>query len=78
MKTLARRVKEAFAVMVLLAACIVSAGQLSAEAQVAPGTGPGGGDGCAGLTCVDKSDCGSACFCNRPSQTCYKDGEVLE
>jgi len=74
MKTLARRVKEAFAVVVLLAACVVSAGQLSAKAQLAPD--PGGG--CAGLTCVDKSDCGSACFCNRPSQTCYKDGEVLE
>jgi hypothetical protein len=33
-------------------------------------------EGCAGLACIDGSDCGSACFCNRPSQTCYKDGEL--
>ncbi len=72
MKTLTGKLKEAFAVFVLLTACVVSAGQLSASASV--DTLPGGG--CAGLTCIDKSDCGSACFCNRPSQTCYKDGEA--
>jgi hypothetical protein len=73
MKTLAKRIKEAFAVVLLITACVVSAGQLSASAQSVI-IDPGGG-GCAGLGCVDKSDCGSACFCNRPSQTCYKDGE---
>lgn len=75
MKTLATRMKEAFAVMLLVAACVVSAGQLSARAQSDIIVDPGTGGGCAGLTCIDKSDCGSACFCNRPSQTCYKDGE---
>ena len=75
MKTLAKRIKEAFAVMLLVTACVVSAGQLSASASVDSVIAPGGGAGCAGLGCVDKSDCGSACFCNRPSQTCYKDGE---
>jgi hypothetical protein len=74
MKTLAKRVKEAFAVVLLVTACVVSAGQLSASANSDVIIDPGGG-GCAGLGCVDKSDCGSACFCNRPSQTCYKDGE---
>jgi hypothetical protein len=76
MKTLAKRIKEAFAVVLLITACVVSAGQLSASAQSVIVIDPGGGGaGCAGLGCVDKSDCGSACFCNRPSQTCYKDGE---
>jgi len=62
--------------MLLLAACVVSAGQLSASAQSDIIVDSGGGGGwCAGLTCIDGSDCGSACFCNRPSQTCYKNGE---
>jgi hypothetical protein len=26
---------------------------------------------CAGLPCVDCSDCGTACFCNRPTQECH-------
>lgn len=75
MKTLTTRIKEVFAVMLLVTACVVSAGQLSASANSEIVIDPGGGGGCAGLGCVDKSDCGSACFCNRPSQTCYKDGE---
>lgn len=77
MKTLVARTKEAFAVMLLVVACVVSAGQLSARADIiAPGDDGGGGAGCAGLECYDKSDCGSACFCNRPSGYCFKDGEA--
>lgn len=30
---------------------------------------------CAGQACIDGSDCGSACYCNRPSGFCFKDGE---
>lgn len=75
MKTLVARTKEAFAVMLLVVACVVSAGQLSANAQSDIPIDTGGG-GCAGLECYDKSDCGSACFCNRPSGYCFKDGEA--
>lgn len=74
MKTLTERIKEAFAVMLLVAACVVSVGQLSANALSDSSIKPG--DSCSGLACVGQEDCGPAwaCFCNRPSQSCY--GEV--
>lgn len=30
-------------------------------------------EACAGLNCYDGSDCGSYCFCNRPSGACFLD-----
>jgi hypothetical protein len=30
---------------------------------------------CDGLQCYDGSDCGTACFCNRPSGYCYLNGQ---
>jgi hypothetical protein len=67
MKTFTKRLTEVFAVTILLTACVVSAGQLTARAQIASEPA------CAGLSCYDGSDCGSKCFCNRPSSTCYSD-----
>lgn len=68
MKLLTKRLTELLAVVLLLTACVISAGQLTARAQVGGET-----PACAGLSCYDGSDCGSKCFCNRPSSTCYDD-----
>jgi hypothetical protein len=67
MKFLTKRLTELLAVVLLLTACVISAGQLTARAQI------GGESACAGLSCTDGSDCGSKCFCNRPSSTCFDD-----
>lgn len=71
MKKLSAKLLEAAMFTLLVAACLVSAGQMTAKAQV---------DGevplCHGLECWDASDCGSKCFCNRPSSTCYSDQEL--
>jgi hypothetical protein len=69
MKTLTKRLSEVLAVAVLFAACVISAGQLSATAQEIEVPV------CDGLECWDASDCGSKCFCNRPSSTCFDDTE---
>lgn len=31
---------------------------------------------CDGLECWDASDCGSKCFCNRPSGHCFEDSSI--
>jgi hypothetical protein len=66
---------EVAMLLLLVVACIGSVGQLTAQAQVTPVL-PGDGENapaCAGLMCYDGSDCGSKCFCNRPSATCISD-----
>ena len=66
MKTLTKRMTEVFAVALLLVGCAVSADQLMTKVQANE-------PACAGLMCYDGSDCGSKCFCNRPSSTCISD-----
>lgn len=73
MKNLTKRLTEVFAVALLLTACVVSAGQLTTTARASEAP-----PACAGLTCWDASDCGSKCFCNRPSSTCYSDVDEVE
>lgn len=47
-----------------------SVGQLTIKAQTQPA--------CAGLQCTAQEDCGSKCFCNRPSGGCFSDsGDVI-
>jgi hypothetical protein len=65
MKSLTKRLTEVFAVALLLTTCVVSAGQLSVKAAETPW--------CHLLECNSQPDCGSKCFCNTPSRTCYDD-----
>ena len=44
-------------------------GQLTAMAQSQPA--------CAGLQCTEQQDCGSKCFCNRPSGGCFSDADII-
>jgi hypothetical protein len=32
---------------------------------------------CAGLACASGEDCGTKCFCNRPSRECISDGDII-
>lgn len=72
MKRVSAKLLEAAMFTLLLVGCVVSVGQATAKAQVEGDTPL-----CHGLACYDGSDCGSKCFCNRPSGTCYAD-QALE
>ena len=65
MKRVSTKMLEVVMFAALVVTCLVSAGQIGASAQSAPN--------CHGLQCSDGSDCGSKCFCNRPSNQCYAD-----
>lgn len=69
MKTLTKRLTEVLAVVMLFTACVVSAGQLTVKASDTPA--------CDGLECWDASDCGTKCFCNRPSGYCFADADQI-
>ena len=73
MTKLRRMVLELSVLAVLVITSAVSLGQLNANAVALA---------CTELTCVDQQDCGpdaTKCFCNRPSQKCYKpDVEEVE
>lgn len=71
MKKLSAKLTEFAMLVVLVAGCIGTVGQLTAQAQDQPILPGGGGGACAGLACYDGSDCGPNCFCNRPSSACY-------
>ena len=53
-----------------LALAMVLAASLGAAAITLSAKGM---DECAGLGCYAQQDCGSYCFCNRPSGFCYLD-----
>ena len=59
-----RLLLELFVLTLLVGTSVVSFGQLSARAN---------NPACAGLACNQPSDCGSKCFCNGPSSTCFVD-----
>lgn len=59
-----RNVLELFLLALLVATSAFSVGQLNAQAEEAK---------CEGLACTEQQDCGSKCFCNRPSGFCYLD-----
>jgi hypothetical protein len=71
MKTLRTRLVEFVMFALLVTFCAISAGQSMVKASNIP-------PACAGLSCYDGSDCGSKCFCNRPSSTCYDDTLALD
>jgi hypothetical protein len=60
-----RNMLELFLLGLLAVSSVFSIGQLTAQAQ-----DPSKDPACAGLMCYDGSDCGTKCFCNRPSATC--------
>ena len=63
---------EPFVLAVLVITSAISVGQLNANAVALA---------CEGLRCVDQQDCGpdaTKCFCNRPSQNCYKPETEVE
>lgn len=62
MKIRTSRILEAVMFVLLLVTSVAAVGQISAEANVKP---------CEGLSCNSGSDCGTSCFCNTPSTTCY-------
>lgn len=68
-----RRIMVELSVLALLVmSSAISLGQLNASAVTLA---------CEGLTCVDQQDCGpdaTKCFCNRPSQKCYKPEAEIE
>jgi hypothetical protein len=70
MKRLRARLAEVVVFTLLVGACVASAAQVTVRASDPPA--------CAGLACYDGSDCGSKCFCNRPSSTCYSDQLDIE
>ncbi len=65
MTKLRRIMLELFVLALLVTTSAVSWGQLSVGAQE--------GAKCEGLMCTEQQDCGSKCFCNRPSTTCILD-----
>jgi hypothetical protein len=73
MKTIKERVMQIAMIGLLGVSCLLTVGALmttTASARAAA---------CDGLGCTDASDCGTKCFCNRPSQTCYLDSvDVIE
>lgn len=65
-----RRIMLDLLLLALLVGCsAVSLGQLNVTAKAAP---------CEGLACTEQQDCGSKCFCNRPSGFCYLDEQEIE
>lgn len=70
MKRISIRLLEVTMFAALVAASVISFGQIRAGAQSTPA--------CAGLSCSEQQDCGSKCFCNRPSTTCYQDALDVE
>lgn len=54
-----------------IALTVTSAVAIATPASIVDAAGA-----CDGLTCWDASDCGTKCFCNRPSSTCYLDSET--
>lgn len=64
MTKLRRIMLELFVLALLVTTSAVSFGQLNAGAEEAK---------CEGLMCTEQQDCGSKCFCNRPSTTCILD-----
>ena len=57
---------ELFVLALLVFSSAISLGQLNASAVAFA---------CEGLNCVEQQDCGpdaTKCFCNRPSQKCFK------
>ncbi len=64
MNTLRSRGLELLMVVLLMVTTAVTFGQLTAKAQRDPGA-------CGGLDCTAQEDCGSKCFCNRPTGKCY-------
>lgn len=68
MTRIGRHMLELTMLALLVVSSAVSLGQLNARAEAAP---------CEGLACTEQQDCGSKCFCNRPSGFCYLDsGEI--
>ena len=51
---------------VLAVSFVFTIGQLVSTAQVPPV--------CEGLQCEGQQDCGSKCFCSRPTHGCFRDG----
>lgn len=66
MRKLRRIMLDLLLVTLLAGSAAVSLGQLTVPAKAAP---------CEGLACTEQQDCGSKCFCNRPSGFCYLDQE---
>ena len=58
-----RNLLELFLLTLLVVSSAFSIGQLTTQAQTKD-------PNCAGLNCFDSSDCGTKCFCNRPSGLC--------
>lgn len=71
MKRISVRLLEVSMFVALASGCLVSVGQIGVGAQADP-------PACAGLSCSAQQDCGSKCFCNRPSTTCYQDSLDVE
>jgi hypothetical protein len=73
MTKLRRTMLELFVLALLVMSSAISLGQLNATAAAFA---------CTELTCVEQEDCGpdaTKCFCNRPSQKCFKpDAEEIE
>jgi hypothetical protein len=69
MTKLRRMMLELFVLALLVGSSAISLGQLNARASEAP---------CEGLACTEQQDCGSKCFCNRPSGFCYLDSLETE
>jgi hypothetical protein len=67
MKTFRGVLLELVVLAVLVTTCALSFGQLTVRAAA-----------CEGLACTAQEDCGSKCFCNRPSGFCYLDQEEIE
>ncbi len=66
MRKLRKIVLELSVLALLVISSAISLGQLNAGAAAFA---------CEGLACVDQQDCGpdaTKCFCNRPSQKCFK------
>ena len=74
MTKLRRIMLELFVLALLVFSSAISFGQLNASAVAAALA-------CEGLQCVEQQDCGpdaTKCFCNRPSQKCFKPEAEVE
>jgi hypothetical protein len=67
MKGKVMKLLQTVVLFLMVSSIVASIGQLTVSAQD-PLQSP-----CVGLPCWDGSDCGTKCFCNRPTGTCVAD-----
>jgi hypothetical protein len=76
-----RLLRDVLFVFAITVAALAAVQTSSTASQIDAGQAAAFAAACEGLSCNDRSDCGTWCFCNNPTDTtgkCYKDSEAIE